>query len=138
VSEAVLDASVLVAAISPHEIHHAAARRLYESYSETLAFVVPSLFRLEVLSALARRGEPGELLDTVEVLVSGPRFHTVTIDETLIALAMRVARTGRLRAYDAVYAALALDRKASLFTLDSDVRSRISVAFPSLSLVTPS
>jgi predicted nucleic acid-binding protein len=137
VTDAVLDASVFVAVISPSEIHHIAARKLYDSYPEARAFLVPSLFRVEVLAALARRGEPNELLDTVDVLVSGPRFHSIAIDPSLIERATQVARTARLRAYDAVYAALALNREAALFTMDDEVRSKTTEAFPDLRLVAP-
>jgi predicted nucleic acid-binding protein len=137
VSDAVLDASVFVAAISPREIHHEAARKLYDSYAPNRAFVVPSLFRVEVLSALARRGEPNEVLDTVDVLVSGPRFYVAAIDAALIERAAYVARTAGLRAYDSVYAALALERGASLYTLDAEVRSRMTDTFPKLKLVVP-
>lgn len=136
-SETVLDASVFVAAISPAEIHHVAARALYESWPEDRAFAVPSLFRVEVLAALARRNEPAELLDTVEVLVSGPRFHAVAIDESLVERAAEVAQAARLRAYDAVYVALALDRGAALWTLDLELRSKMSAVFPQVSLGAP-
>jgi predicted nucleic acid-binding protein len=135
VSEAVLDASVFVAAISPTEIHHVAARRLYESHPEERAYLVPSIFRVEVLAALARRGEPDEMLDTTDVLVSGPRFHSVAVDAPLIEAATRVARQAQLRAYDAVYVALALGRDAALLTLDFDVRTRIAAAFPNIPLL---
>jgi predicted nucleic acid-binding protein len=137
VSEAVLDASVFVAAISPREIHHAAARALYDSHAADRAFLVPALFRVEVLAALARRNEPDELLDTVDVLVSGPRFHAVTLDASLVERATQVARAARLRAYDAVYVALALNRHAALLTLDSEVRSKVAASFPHVSLVAP-
>jgi predicted nucleic acid-binding protein len=63
VNPSVLDASVLVAAISPAEVHHVAARSLFDSHPATRPFLVPSLFRVEVLAALARRGESNELLD---------------------------------------------------------------------------
>ena len=79
-SDLVLDAAVFVAAISPSEIHHAAARDLYDTAPEDRPFIVPALFRTEVLAALARRRESDELLDTVEVLILGPRFHSVSID----------------------------------------------------------
>jgi predicted nucleic acid-binding protein len=134
---AVLDASVFVAAVSPHEIHHVAARDLYNSYVADRAFLVPSLFRVEVLAALSRRGEPDELLDTLDLLVSGPRFHSVPIDGPLIERSAEVARAGRLRAYDAVYVALALNAGAAFLTLDSDVRSKVAEIFPSLSLDAP-
>jgi predicted nucleic acid-binding protein len=137
-SEAVLDASVFVAAISPSEIHHGVARKLHDSWPEDQSFLVPSLFRVEVLAALARRGEPNELLDTVEVLVSGPRFHGIAIDASLIELATQVARVARLRAYDAVYVALALSRDAVLLTLDSEIRSKMIEAYPNLKLVATS
>jgi predicted nucleic acid-binding protein len=126
---------VFLAAISPSEIHHAAARALYDTAPEDRPFLVPSLFRTEVLSALARRRESEELLDTVEVLVSGPRFHSVAIDAGLIERAGEVARLARLRAYDAVYAALALERGAAFLTLDVEVRSKLSRAFPELPLI---
>jgi predicted nucleic acid-binding protein len=133
-SEPVLDASVFVAAISPREIHHVAARKLYDSHAADRAYVVPALFRVEVLAALARRGEPTELLDTVDVLVSGPRFYAVALDASLLERATQVARTARLRAYDAVYVALALKRNAALLTLDAEVRFKSAEAFPHLSL----
>ena len=134
-SRAVLDASVFVAAISPREIHHLAARDLYEAYAADRAFLVPALFRVEVLAALSRRAEPDELLDTVDLLVSGPRFHRVPLDGVLIERAVQVARAARLRAYDAVYVALALNADAAFLTLDSDVRSKVAEVFPSLSFV---
>lgn len=130
----VLDASVFVAAISPAEIHHVAAQTLFDSHPATLPFLVPSLFRVEVLAALARRGEPDELLDPVAVLVSGPRFHAVEVDAFLIERASQVARAARLRAYDSIYVALALDRDARLLTLDAEVRSKTSLTFPALAL----
>lgn len=136
-SRAVLDASVFVAAISPREIHHRAARALYDAYAADRAFLVPSLFRVEVLAALSRRGEPDELIDTVDLLVSGPRFHSIPIDGSLIERSVQVARAGRLRAYDAVYVALALNADAAFLTLDSEVRSKVAEVFPSLSFAPP-
>ena len=98
---------------------------------------MPSFCRLEVLAALARRGESVEPLNTVEVLVTGPRFFSVSIDASLIEKATQAARAARLRAYDAVYVALALDRGDALLTLDSEVRSKIAEKFPGISLVFP-
>jgi predicted nucleic acid-binding protein len=133
-TDVVLDASVFVAAISPNEIHHGGADALYRKHPEDRPFIVPALFRVEVLSALARRDEPEALLDTVDALVSGPRFHAVAIDAALIARAADVVRVARVRAYDAIYVALALSRGATLFTLDQDVRTRVTSAFPELSM----
>lgn len=136
-SDRVLDPSVFLAAISPSEIHHAAARALYDTAPEDRPFLVPALFRTEVLSSLSRRGESDELLDTIEVLVSGPRFHSVSIDATLIERASEMARAARLRAYDAVYAALALERSAALLTLDGALCAGLKEAYPNLQVITP-
>jgi predicted nucleic acid-binding protein len=135
VSDVVLDASMFVSAISPKEVHHADARKMYDSYDLDRPFIVPALFRVEVVAALVRRGEPLELIDTVDVLVSGPRFHSVALDPALLDEAARVARKARLRAYDAVYVALALRHKAVLMTLDTEVRVRVADAFPTMRVV---
>lgn len=92
--EVVLDASLFLAAISDKEIHHASARKLYEAMPEDRPSVVPALFRIEVLSALARRREPNELLDAVDALLSGPRFHVVALERLV---ACRIRARPRLR-----------------------------------------
>jgi len=63
-----------------------------------------------------------------------PGPFTTPFHARLIEKAAEVARTARLRAYDAVYAALALDRSAALMMLDVDLRSKVSLAFPHLRL----
>lgn len=120
----VLDASVYVAAHEPRETHHARARASLEGVPPDEPFLVPSLFRVEVLAALARRGRPAELLDAVAAQIGGPRFVEVPVDDALIARACEVARAARLRAYDAVYVAVAALHDATLLTLDGDVVAR--------------
>jgi predicted nucleic acid-binding protein len=128
----VLDASVFVAAISPSERHHAQARTLYESHPDAQPYLVPSLFRVEVIAALARRGESDELLDVVDALVRSPRFHTCVLDPSLVERTTSVARRARLRAYDAVYLALALSVGAPLYTLDADLIARVMSTYPEI------
>jgi predicted nucleic acid-binding protein len=128
----VLDASVFVAVVSPSERHHAQAVALYESHPEKSPFLVPGVFRVEVISALARRGERAELLDLVDALVRGPRFFPHPVDDHLIDAATEAARRAGLRAYDALYVALALHTASPLYTLDADLRDRVANAFPSL------
>lgn len=133
--EVVLDASLFLAAISAKEIHHDSARKLYDAMPEDQPFVVPALFRTEVISALSRRREPDELLDAVDALISGPRFHVVALERPLLERATIIAREARLRAYDSVYAALAMERGAALLTLDVDVSVKLTATFPQLALV---
>ncbi len=128
----VLDASVLVAAISPQERHHVQARALFESIQEDTPYFVPALFRVEVIAAFARRGETPAFLDAVDALVRGPRFHSFPVDETLLELAVHVGRHARLRAYDSVYCALALLQSAPIFTLDAEIRAGLADVYPDL------
>lgn len=120
----VLDASVFIAAISPTQRHHEVARRLYESHPEAEPFLVPELFRVEVIAGLARRGEPPELLDLVDAVIRGPRFFACPMDADLLQRAVDIARVARLRAYDAVYVALAVAHDAPILTLDAEVLER--------------
>ena len=128
----VLDASVFVAAVSSAERHHDQARALYDSHPDDMPFLVPALFRVEVLAALSRRGESSELLDLVDALVRGPRFVHCSVAPALIERAAQVAREARLRAYDAVYVALALSSESPIYTLDADLRARVEATFPGI------
>lgn len=119
----VLDASVFIAALSLTERHHARARQLLAQHPDTEPFLVPALFRVEVVAALARRGEPAALVDTVDAIAQ---------DAELLAHATEVARRARLRAYDAVYVTLALRRRQPILTLDVEVVERGTSAFPEL------
>ena len=128
----VLDASVFISACSPTESHHAVARALLDAQPEARAFLVPAIFRLEVLAGLARRGESAAYLETIDALITGPRYYACPLDGDLLERAVRIACKAGLRAYDAVYAALAESRAATLLTLDSDVAARLSQALPAV------
>jgi predicted nucleic acid-binding protein len=69
--------------------------------------------------------------------VSRLRLHSIAVEPPLLERAALVARAARLRAYDAVYAALALEQSAALVTLDGDVCSRLMATFHELVLGTP-
>ena len=131
----VLDASLFVAAISPAERHHHAARLLFDRHPDAEPYLVPELFRVEVIAALARRAEPPELLDAVDALVRSPRFHSCSLDEELLERSVHVARIARLRAYDALYVALALTRVQPLCTLDAELAARSRAAFADLEVI---
>lgn len=128
----VLDACVFIAAISPKERHHRQARSVVDGHPDSQPFLVPDLFRVEVASALARRGEPDAFVETVDALLRGPRFYSCPLDAELLERAVHVARVARVRAYDAVYVALALAREQPLYTLDRELAERATAAFPEL------
>jgi predicted nucleic acid-binding protein len=129
----VLDASVFIAALSPAERHYDRARAIYREQAAA-PFVVPAIFRLEALAAFSRRGEPAEFLDAVEILTRSSRFHLVEVDTTLLDLAVSIARRTGLRAYDALYAAVASSHGVPLVTLDADLAERLGAAFPEIEI----
>lgn len=128
----VLDASVFVATLSPVERHHAVAMALYALRPPDESFLVPGVFRLEILAALTRKGAPEALIDTADAQVRGPAFRSVPVSGALLDDAGTLARATGLRAYDALYAALAWRREATLLTLDQDVLRRLSDRDPAL------
>jgi predicted nucleic acid-binding protein len=133
----VLDASVYVAARSPREAHCARARRALDALPVDEPILAPSLFRVEVLSAFARRPEPDAFIDAIDALVCSPRFDLVAVDDEVVDRAVSVARAARIRAYDAVYVAVALLRDATLLTLDEEVATRLAAAVPEAKVRVP-
>ena len=131
----VLDASVFIAAMSPLECNHARALRLYRARPPDGQDLVPAVFRVEVVAALSRRREPTAVIDAADALVQGPRFRRVELDDSLLAVAAHVARQTGVRAYDALYAAVALRDGAPLCALDGDLVSRLAEAFPEIEIV---
>ena len=132
VARLVLDASVYVASRSPAESHHRRARELMTLGGSATPFLVPDLFRLEVVAALARRGASVAALDAVEEDLAGIVFEPRGVTRELIDGANQVARRAHLRAYDAVYVALALQEHAHLVTLDVELLQRVRENWPRL------
>lgn len=129
---AVLDASVFIASESVTEHHHAAALALLRTVPPDEPFLVPSVFVVEVASALARRGTSRERMDTVLAHVAGPRFAVYPVEDLVLKSARELAATRGLRAYDAIYAALAIAHSGVLLTFDGDVERRLADSHPGL------
>jgi predicted nucleic acid-binding protein len=56
----------------------------------------------------------------------------VPLDAELLDRALDLARRARLRAYDAVYVAVASLRGVPLFTIDEEVRRRVTAHVPGI------
>ena len=125
----VLDASVFVAAMSPHEVHHARAKELWLS---SQPFLVPALFRVEVLAAMSRRGDSPAVVDAIAALTRSHRFTVVPVDDALVDRACLIAKTARIRGYDAIYAATASLYDAPLVTFDQELAARLQSTWPSV------
>ena len=130
----VLDASVFVAALVPSEIHHATALGVITAGAPRQAFVVPSIFELEVVAALARRGAPDAVIEGARAAIGTGQFEIRPFDG-LLDQAIAVASTARLRAYDAVYCALALATGLPFATLDVELAQRFVKHYPDARVV---
>ena len=132
----VLDASVFIAAHVPSEKHHLAARALMKRAPEDVPFLVPAIFELEVVAALARRGARLHQIASVEVALQTGRYVPVAIDATVLTTAVDVAKKAALRAYDSVYAAVAIQNEAALLTIDVEFVERFHGSFPHVEVIT--
>jgi predicted nucleic acid-binding protein len=118
----VLDASVVVAAERAAEPGHARSRavvdRILRGEDEV---VVPAIFRIEVVAALARRGHDAAGAERlVDALLASPA-ETVTLGPRTASRVARFAARHRLRAADACYASIAFRRGVPLITLDEEM-----------------
>ena len=98
--------------------------------------IAPALWRLEVVNAILKKErqklitveQGGRFLRTLDAIAVEPVEPPV--NRTLEQLAL-FARPHQLTAYDAIYLELALNRKASLLSLDNnlhDAAKRVGVA----------
>jgi predicted nucleic acid-binding protein len=122
----VLDASVAVAAVRPLEPDHLAARaRVSAILMGQDQLVVPSIFPIEVTSALARRAAwPKSQIEDYVARLLAPPSRLVTIGPRRASGAARVAAVTRIRAADALYVWLASREGVALVTSDAEITER--------------
>ena len=115
----VLDASVGVKWFSRHDeqaLKQAIAIR-DAHVSEQILVIVPDLFYYEVTNALVQK----LFFSTGIVRSAGSSLFdlgllTVSINNTLLAASVRISRLSSITVYDAVYAAVAVERDSPLVT----------------------
>ena len=118
----VVDASVLVSAAWPSDVHHQLSRAWLQAYirsAETMT--APVLIFSEIGGALMRRTQRAGLtvraLQRIRLL---PRFMPVPVDSVLGDAATNLAVALQLRGADAVYVALAAKLSVPLITWDHE------------------
>ncbi len=123
----ILDASVYVADARPQEPHHAEAHALLAwVVTEGQDVYLPVIALAEVAAAISRgTGQPALAMRWIAAIQRIPGIQLNPIDETLARLAADLAAHYRIRGCDAVYVALARQRKATLVTLDRQQRDRV-------------
>ncbi len=120
----VLDASVAVAALRRQEPGHAAAlHRCMPLFAGRDEIVVPAIFEIEVVSALARRGAAPASIEQFFEKHFGSR-QLVAIGPRAARAARAIASSTRLRAADALYVWLAAREGLPLVTADAEVLAR--------------
>ena len=130
-----IDASVLVAAGSPEDPAHEVATAFLEVVGDRgLVCHQPTLSVVEVAAAIGRRtGREDLAADASAALLAMPGLVLHPLDVEASAEAASLAARLRLRAADAVYAAIAVRHDAALVTLDDEILVRSVVIVDAVS-----
>jgi len=123
----VIDASVHVADARPSEPYHQEAHALLARVAaERWIVYLPVIVLAEVAAAISRgTGQPTLARHLTTALRRIPHFQFVPVDDTLGDLAAELAAQHQIRGCDALYVALAIQRGATLVTLDRQQRERV-------------
>jgi predicted nucleic acid-binding protein len=121
-----LDASVWISAISTAEREHArCAALIADLVDRRVPLYQPVLFVIEVSATIGRRTrDPALAMATADATLATPNLSLVPLDHALAADAASLAASCALRGADAVYVATARHGRATLLTLDAEVRER--------------
>jgi predicted nucleic acid-binding protein len=122
----VVDASVVVSHLVPHDVHHAASRAwLARRLSEGGIVIAPALLLPEIAGAVSRRtGVPALAMRAVEAVLRLPTLRLLAVDDALARAAAALAARLGLRGADAVYIAAAATLGVALCTWDVEHRER--------------
>lgn len=122
----VVDASVVVSRLVPHDAHHEASRSWLARHVAAGGLVIaPALLLPEVAGAVARRtGEPRLARRAVAAVLRLPVLRLLPVDDVLARAAAGVAGRLRVRGADALYIAAAATLRLPLVTWDLEQRDR--------------
>jgi len=122
----VVDASVVVSRLVPHDVHHEASRRwLTQHIAGGGLLIAPTLLLAEVAGAVARRtGKPRLAQRAVAAVLRLPALRLLPVDEILARAASSLAGQFRVRGADAIYIAAAAALRVPLATWDLEQRER--------------
>ena len=121
----VVDASVLVSHLVPHDVHHSASRAWLTDHVRDGGLVIaPALLLPEIAGAVARRtGAPRLAQRAIEAVLKLPGLR-LPVDDVLGRAAAGLAARLRLRGADAIYIAAAVSLRLPLVTWDAEQRER--------------
>jgi predicted nucleic acid-binding protein len=118
----VVDASVWVSRLVPHDVNHATSRGwLQARLAGDDLLVAPVLLLVEVAGAVSRRTRrPSLAKRAIEVMMRLPGLRLVPVDSRLGRAAAQLAADLGLRGADAIYVATAHQLGITLVTWDVD------------------
>ena len=121
-----IDASVFISAFISQEVHHSTRQAcLSRLRVESDGLACPTLLLVEVAVALAlNTGDNSRSQYFALSLASLPGMRLFALNEGLVESAVQAAVESRLRGADAVYAAVAIQQKATLVTWDQQMFTR--------------
>ena len=116
---AVIDASLYVALINDHEVHHTRSWAWFETArADQERIAAPAILLAEVASALGRGPGETEARQAAKDLEQSSIIELVPVTQALARRAAAIAAKHRLRGCDAIYVALADRLDDQLVTLD--------------------
>ncbi len=123
-----IDASVFVAAVDPADPNQGTASRFLAAVASSGEVIhQPTLTLVEVTASLARRsGDEAAAMEAGAALLSMPGLVVHPLDLEAAADASAIAVRSRVRGADAIYAATAMARGATLVTLDHELLARVA------------
>lgn len=130
----VIDASVYVSRLRRQEAYHVESVHLLEALeARGVSVLCPEILLPEVAAALVRGLDDTKLACRAAAhLRRLPGHRFISVDRALSDLAARLAAECRLRACDAIYAALARREGSRLITWDKQQRERAAVVVETL------
>lgn len=122
-----IDASVHVSALNPSEADSADSRAfLTQVYRHGVALFCPTLLPVEVAAAVSRSLDDSKRAAALAMALRDWHHLTlVPLDEGLLAQAVELATSARLRGADAVYAVIAQQYGTTLVTIDRQQLERL-------------
>jgi predicted nucleic acid-binding protein len=123
---AVVDASVILAAILPGEPHHKASKAWLDTFiNSSNQFSAPVILLSEVAAALGRAyNQPRQAKQLIQTLMNAPFSRLEPITLPLANRAAIIAADYKIRGCDSLYVALAEALNEELITLDNQQRNR--------------
>jgi predicted nucleic acid-binding protein len=132
----VVDASVVVSGLLPHDVHHETSRDWLRAHVEAGGLIVaPALLLPEVVGEIARRTGRTLAQRTVAAVLRLPEVRLLPVDHRLARAAAALAGRLRVGGAHALYIAAAATLRLPLVTWDVEQRDRagrvVDVVVPS-------